>query len=251
MIYFPRAVLLALGLVCYSNGFTVVGVTPAFCLTTTTPTTARSTTQIFAEKDEEGEKAAEDVPPPPPAPSGGEDNILNSPAFLLRKLDVIKADIAKAEESIVVAQETLVEGKAEWEKQLDALELEFKNQQERLQSRGNAGNDVAIMNVARSMLEVLDNFDRAFQAVSAETEEEIEIESKYQILYDTVLGIFEELGVKPVPTVGIEFDYEIHQAVLQRPSEDHEEGIVCEELQKGFILNGKTLIRAAMVSVAA
>jgi molecular chaperone GrpE (heat shock protein) len=37
---------------------------------------------------------------------------------------------------------------------------------------------------------------------------------------------------------------------MQRPSEDYEEGIVCEELQKGFKL-GDVLVRAAMVAVAA
>jgi len=58
------------------------------------------------------------------------------------------------------------------------------------------------------------------------------------------------LGIEQVPTVGIEFDYEIHQAVLQRPSEEYGEGIVMEELAKGF-KHGDNLIRAAMVAVAA
>jgi molecular chaperone GrpE len=47
----------------------------------------------------------------------------------------------------------------------------------------------------------------------------------------------------------VEFDYEFHQAVMQKPSEEYEEGIVCEELAKGFKLNDQ-LIRAAMVVVA-
>ena len=38
---------------------------------------------------------------------------------------------------------------------------------------------------------------------------------------------------------------------MQRAHEDYEEGIVCEDLQKGFVLNGKRLVRAAMVTVAA
>ena len=50
---------------------------------------------------------------------------------------------------------------------------------------------------------------------------------------------------------GIEFDYEFHQAVMQRPDEDYEEGMVCEELAKGWLTEDGELIRAAMVVVAA
>jgi molecular chaperone GrpE len=65
-----------------------------------------------------------------------------------------------------------------------------------------------------------------------------------------VLQTFQSLGVELVPTVGLEFDYENHQAVMQKPSVEYEEGIVCEELQKGFRC-GDVLVRAAMVVVAA
>jgi len=54
-----------------------------------------------------------------------------------------------------------------------------------------------------------------------------------------------------VETLGKEFDYEFHQAVMTRPSDDYEEGVVCEELAKGYSMEDGELIRAAMVSVAA
>jgi molecular chaperone GrpE len=112
------------------------------------------------------------------------------------------------------------------------------------------GDAMATIQVVREILEVIDTFDRAFGAVQPETDEEKEIETQYKELYGSVIKTFEELGVTEVETLGKEFDYEVHQAVMQRPSEDYEEGIVCDELQKGFML-GETLIRAAMVSVAA
>ena len=109
---------------------------------------------------------------------------------------------------------------------------------------------MAIREVVREMLEVMDNFDRAFQAVKPETPDEEAIEAEYKLVYQSFLDTFEKLGVKQVETVGKEFDYELHQAVMQRPSDEYEEGIVMEEYQKGFIM-GETLIRAAMVAVAA
>jgi molecular chaperone GrpE len=111
------------------------------------------------------------------------------------------------------------------------------------------GDTMATTQVVREMLEVLDNFDRAFGVIEATTDEEKAIEAEYRGVYQSILDVFDKLGVKEVETVGTEFDYEVHQAVMQRPSDEYEEGIVVEEFQKGFVLED-TLIRAAMVSVA-
>lgn len=108
---------------------------------------------------------------------------------------------------------------------------------------------MAIVQVAREVLKVLDNFDRAFGAINAETDSQKAIEQEYRTTYREILTILNDLGVEEVVTVGSEFDYEVHQAVMQKPSDEYEEGVVCEEFQKGFKL-GDTLIRAAMVSVA-
>ncbi len=98
---------------------------------------------------------------------------------------------------------------------------------------------------------VLDNYDRAFQQVTPETDDEKAIEASYKNVYAMIISTLGELGVKEVETVGKEFDYEFHQAVMMRPDEDYEEGIVCEELAKGWATNDGDLIRAAMVVVAA
>lgn len=128
--------------------------------------------------------------------------------------------------------------------------LQYEKIQERMSVQNEGGDDEATVKVVREMLGVLDNYDRAFGVITAETDEQKEIEDAYRATYDKILATFESLGVTEVETVGSEFDYEVHQAVMQRPSDDYEEGIVCEELAKGFVLDDK-LIRAAMVSVAA
>jgi molecular chaperone GrpE len=109
---------------------------------------------------------------------------------------------------------------------------------------------MAIVQVTRQMLEVLDLCDRAFDSVKPETAFEKEVEAEYRDAYNMILETFKKLEVEEVATVGFEFDYEVHQAVMQKPSDEHEEGIVCEEFRKGYKLND-TLIRAAMVAVAA
>jgi molecular chaperone GrpE len=176
-------------------------------------------------------------------------DILNSPQFLARKRDVLMNDIQKIQNDIIYAKERLQQNKDEWGGQIADLQKEYEMIQQRMNVQSNTSNDAATSQVVRSMLAVLDNFDRAFNQVTAQTEEEKVIENEYKQVYHSILDIFKKLGVQEVPTVGIEFNYEIHQAVLQKPSEEYSEGIVCEELQKGFQINN-TLIRAAMVAVA-
>lgn len=176
-------------------------------------------------------------------------DILNSPAFLKRKLEVLQSDLKKAEEDLEAAKKRLEEGKAEWGPQLDELQKEYQNIQQRMNTQSNKGDSMATVQVVREMLNVLDNYDRAFGVIRPENDEQKAIEKEYKDAYDMIIQTFKKLGVEEVETVGAEFDYEVHQAVMQKPSDEYEEGVVCEEFQKGFKF-GDQLVRAAMVAVA-
>lgn len=56
--------------------------------------------------------------------AAAENDILNTPAFLQRKLEVLQTDFAKAEDALVAAQERLEQGKAEWGPQIADLQTE-------------------------------------------------------------------------------------------------------------------------------
>ena len=228
----------------------------AFLLTTTASAfsvqpahLSRTPTLLYADPDDVAPRNDENDTPSSSASSSTND-ILNSPEFLKRKLDVLKSDIDKTEASILEAEQRLEAGQAEWGSQLADLNKEYQNIQKRMNTQSNQSNDMASSQVAREMLEVLDNFDRAFGQVTPSDEREETIANEYQGVYDNIMQVFSKLGIEEVQTVGAEFDYEVHQAVMQKPGTDYEEGIVCEEFQKGFKI-GDTLIRAAMVAVAA
>jgi len=210
----------------------------------------RDAVKLYAEESSEEnteETSTDDIPPPP---TDGATDILNSPAFLNRKIDVLKSDNAKVEEKMADQNKILEAGKAEWGSQIDGLQDEFQTFSARLSKESESGNEQAVVEVAEKMVDLLDNFDRAFGILEAETDEDKEIEAAYKDANKMVMDIFSELGVKPVETVGAEFDYECHSAVMMRPHEDFEEGIVCDELAKGFVMESGRLIRPAMVSVA-
>lgn len=193
---------------------------------------------------------------------GASMDILNSPAFLKRKLEVVKADIVKVEEDIENAQKALEAGKALWGDKLEAIQKERSVLQSRMLTQSKTADLDATVEVVGNLLSVVDNFERAFNTVTPETESDKVAEEAYKKAYNHILETFEKLGVKVIETIGKEFDYELHNAVMMRPSEDYDEGIVIEEFAKGFVygeigqdeegnsLGGK-LIRPAMVIVSA
>lgn len=227
---------------CSVMGLRAFQTTPILCRTRT----IASRSQLFAAEDQEGDSSST---PPEETPAAADD-ILNSPAFLKRKVDVLKSDIAAAEESMKSAKERLEAGKAEWGSSIAVLQKEYQNMQKRMNTESNSNDEQAVAVVVRKMLDVLDNFDRAFGAVQPANEAEEATTAEYREVYQNMLDVFKDMGVEEIETVGTEFDYEVHQAVMQRPVEGFEENIVCTEFSKGFKV-GDVLIRAAMVAVAA
>jgi molecular chaperone GrpE len=231
---------------------------PAFFL----PTTATTTRRWMSANDDEAQSPAQEAQEEgssssPPDDEGSSSalssdttDILNSPVFLKRKLEVLQKDMHVTERELEEAQEQLKQNKAEWASQLDELAKEYQQIQSRMNAQNTQGDSMATIQVVRQILGVLDTFDRAFGVVMPETDEERAVEAEYRAVYEGILDTFAKLGVEVVPTLGIEFDYEIHQAVMQKPSDEYDEGIVCEEFQKGFKF-GDQLVRAAMVAVAA
>ena len=82
---------------------------------------APPSTCLRAEQENEAEATSSDDPG---ASDASSNDILNSPAFLKRKIDVLKSDIAQAEADTVEAKKRVEEGRAEWGPQLEDLQRE-------------------------------------------------------------------------------------------------------------------------------
>lgn len=86
---------------------------------------ANAYTRLYAEESEEVEAEAAEVAPKEVKSSGNTaDDILNSPAFLSRKLDVLNSDVAAVTEKIEAANALYEENKEEWGPQIEKLRSE-------------------------------------------------------------------------------------------------------------------------------
>lgn len=91
-------------------------------------------------------------------------------------------------------------------------------------------------------------YDTLLRALKMLSEEDAERKGVEMILtqFETVLT---KLGVTPIEALGMEFNPELHHAVMTEDSDDYGENIVMEEFEKGFKLGDK-VIRFSVVKVA-
>lgn len=106
----------------------------------------------------------------------------------------------------------------------------------------------AAAKLIEELLPVIDNFDRAL-AVSKDNRDFDGLYKGVDMIYRQMDQVLVQEGLQPIESVGKPFNPEYHQAVMQVQSDEYEEGIVVEELQKGYMIKDKVL-RVAMVKVS-
>lgn len=124
---------------------------------------------------------------------------------------------------------------------------EFENFRKRTEKEKNAMFDVGAKSVIEKILPVVDNFERGLATVP-EDEKAGAFADGMNMIYKQLIGELDKLGVKPIESVGKEFDPNLHNAVMQTTSEELESGYVAQELLKGYTYHDM-VIRHSMVAV--
>ncbi len=103
-------------------------------------------------------------------------------------------------------------------------------------------------NTVKKLIEVLDNFDRGMKAI--ETVEDCDkVKECYSLAYKNFNEVLTKIGLEAIKAEGEEFDPNLHEAVMQTPTNELPEHTIIAELQKGYKLGDKVL-RPALVNVA-
>ncbi|MCF6465607.1 nucleotide exchange factor GrpE [Clostridium sp. Cult2] len=125
------------------------------------------------------------------------------------------------------------------------LQADFINYKNRVEKDKEKIYTYAAEELMKQLLPILDNFDRALESV----EEEDGFYEGVKMIYNQILKVLNENGLKEIECIGEIFDPNFHHAVFAEETEDEEEGTILEVLQKGYLLNDK-VIRPSMVKVA-
>lgn len=140
---------------------------------------------------------------------------------------------------------------AEYKDKYLRAHADFENSKRRLEK--DKMNAVAYANesFAKDILAVIDSFENALASIEgADEENSSEVLSNMKegvtLTYEQLKKILEKNSIKEVDCSG-EFNPEVHQAIMQVESDEHEEGDVVQVMQKGYTIKDRVL-RPAMVS---
>lgn len=126
------------------------------------------------------------------------------------------------------------------------LQADFDNFRRRTRQEKEEISAVVTERIVCELLPVVDNFERATASKATDVET---LATGVQMIFKQLYNTLTQLGVEPVNAVGTMFDPNQHEAVMRVEDATQPEGMVVEELQKGYKVNGR-VIRPSMVKVA-
>lgn len=106
----------------------------------------------------------------------------------------------------------------------------------------------AALDTLRSLLPIIDDFDRAFESVPDEISDDAWI-GGVSMIQRKFSALLEQYEVEAIDPTGGPFDPNLHQAIGAEDSDEVESGHVIETLQKGYRA-GEHILRLALVKVA-
>ncbi len=141
-------------------------------------------------------------------------------------------------------------GKLENEKQemlrlAQSRQAEFENFRRRSEREKQETVDMAAGETVRSLLGIIDDFERALAVETADTNYAKGVGLIHQRLKETL----EKMGLEAVKTEGEMFDPNLHMGIDRVETDEAEDQTILAEFQKGYRFRGK-LLRPAMVRVA-
>ncbi len=158
-----------------------------------------------------------------------------------------EAEADLSAEAASAAEAELKREKEELQDRLLRTAAEFDNYRKRIDRERRDHADAAKADAIEDLLPIIDNLERALQApVGTDAEG---YRKGVELVHQQMMDLLRRRGVKPIQSVGADFDPRVHEAVVHEASADHREGEVMEEMRRGYML-GERLLRPAMVKVA-
>ena len=161
------------------------------------------------------------------------------------------ADSSQGEniDSLRQERDALLQERASLFDRLARATAEFQNARRRLEADKDQAVSFANSSLIKSLLPVIDNFERALATGSAATDSAAILKGM-QIVHDQWMTVLKNQSVEAIaPEPGTPFDHNTMEAIIHQPSEEIEPNSVTQLLQRGYALHGRTL-RPAQVAVA-
>ena len=203
-------------------------------------------------KGSEAEEKASAEPSPEAAAAEAETEQEAESADAADKPEETNAEAAgaegKPEEAESAPEEKAEEPPAEpdWKDRYARLLADFDNYRKRVARDREELAQFAAKDILKDLLPTVDNLALALE--KAENKDDPFVQG-VKLAYDGFLKALADHGATPIDSLGEPFDANYHEALAQLPSPDVAEGVVMNEVKRGWLLHGK-LLRAAQVVVS-
>ena len=164
-----------------------------------------------------------------------------------------KVEVEQEQEQEALDTQELTSCKQEllsWKEKFARVSADLDNFRRRMEKERIGWMQRAQSDLTKNLLPILDDFDRAVQQQEKQelTQQMREWLSGFVMISSSLEKILKDAGLQEISET-TNFDPELHEAVVQIDSDDHESGAIVEVLQKGYRFNDQ-VIRPAKVSVA-
>lgn len=161
-------------------------------------------------------------------------------------LEPVEDKMIKIKES---EHKRLIEEAAKYKDQYIRLYAEFDNARKRMDRDKLEFIKYANESLIVEFLEILDNLQRSVDAAKEKHQDYDAFLKGIEMVMGHILKMLESNGVKPIDTKGKMFDPHCHEVLMMEESDNHDEGAILEEFQKGYLLQEK-VVRTAKVKLA-
>ncbi|MCK9210968.1 MAG: nucleotide exchange factor GrpE [Ignavibacteriaceae bacterium] len=152
-----------------------------------------------------------------------------------KEIEQLKLNFIKAETEKKELQDRLLRKVAEFDNYKRRTENEFSNLFK-----------YAAENFIKKILPVVDDFERSLKHL-AESQDNSSVTDGIKMIYDKLLKILDDQGVKKIDTIGKPFDVHFHEALLQKKDEQQPPHVVLDELETGYLYQDKVIRHAKVI----
>ena len=130
---------------------------------------------------------------------------------------------------------------------------ELENQRRRYEKEKDEAYEFGGMALAKECLNLTDNLERSKLSIindqSLDKNNKDKIIQHIEIIYKDIMSTFKKNQIEEIIAIGEKFDPNKHQAMIEIEDENKEQGLVVQEIQKGFTLKNR-LLRPSLVGVS-
>ena len=143
---------------------------------------------------------------------------------------------------------------AELEEKIIRQYAEMENQRRRYEKERDDAYEYGGFAFAKETLNLIDNLERS--KANIQNDEKLKNSDGFEkiinyldIIHKDMISILKKNNIHPIMAIGKKLDPNLHQAMMEIEDENKENGIILQEIQKGFMMKDR-LLRPALVGVS-